>query len=73
MGAAMGGAARDGCGLGQAMPDLDEPLVALDLSAQTQVCALLQSHLASGGMALVTSHQPLQLGSAQYASYRLQA
>jgi heme exporter protein A len=52
---------------------LDEPLVALDLSAQTQVCALLQSHLATGGMALVTSHQPLQLGSAQYASYRLQA
>ena len=52
---------------------LDEPLVALDLSAQTQVCELLQSHLAAGGMALVTSHQALQLGSAQHTSYRLQA
>ncbi len=52
---------------------LDEPLVALDRSAQTQVCALLQSHLASGGMALVTSHQPLQLLGAHCTTYRLQA
>lgn len=52
---------------------LDEPLVALDLAAQTLVCSLLQSHLDAGGMALVTSHQPLQLTGANCSHYRLQA
>ena len=52
---------------------LDEPLVALDLQAQAQVCQILQTHLDAGGMALVTSHQPLQLSGANCSKYRLQA
>jgi heme exporter protein A len=52
---------------------LDEPLVALDRQAQTRVCQLLQMHLLAGGMALVTSHQPLQLMGADYSKYRLMA
>jgi heme exporter protein A len=52
---------------------LDEPLVALDLPAQTQVCQILQTHLDAGGMALVTSHQPLQVSGAHCSKYRLQA
>ena len=38
---------------------LDEPLAALDLPAQQLVADLLAGHLHAGGLALVTSHQPL--------------
>ena len=38
---------------------LDEPLAALDLPAQQLVADLLAGHLRAGGLALVTSHQPL--------------
>ena len=38
---------------------LDEPLAALDPAAQQLVAQLLAAHLQSGGLALVTSHQPL--------------
>ena len=38
---------------------LDEPLAALDLPAQQLVADLLAGHLRTGGLALVTSHQPL--------------
>lgn len=41
---------------------LDEPLVALDASAQLALTALLQTHINQGGMLLFTSHQPLDLG-----------
>ena len=38
---------------------LDEPLAALDQPAQQLVAQLLAGHLQAGGLALVTSHQPL--------------
>ena len=38
---------------------LDEPLAALDVPAQQLVAQLLAGHLLAGGLALVTSHQPL--------------
>lgn len=41
---------------------LDEPLTALDRTAQTVIRDLLAEHLDGGGMALVTSHQRLELG-----------
>jgi heme exporter protein A len=51
---------------------LDEPVVALDVPAQAAVGQLLKEHLDEGGMALVTSHQPLPIPIALIASYRLQ-
>jgi heme exporter protein A len=51
---------------------LDEPVVALDVPAQAAVGQLLEAHLNEGGMALVTSHQPLPIPHALIASYRLQ-
>lgn len=38
---------------------LDEPLAALDLSGIGWLAARLDAHLAGGGLAVVTSHQPL--------------
>jgi heme exporter protein A len=38
---------------------LDEPLAALDQPAQQLVAQLLADHIEAGGLALVTSHQPL--------------
>ena len=38
---------------------LDEPLAALDQPAQQLVAQLLAGHVQAGGLALVTSHQPL--------------
>ena len=38
---------------------LDEPLAALDHPAQQLVAQLLAGHVQAGGLALVTSHQPL--------------
>ena len=40
---------------------LDEPLNGLDSAAAALVETLIAGHLASGGIALVASHQPLQL------------
>jgi heme exporter protein A len=51
---------------------LDEPVSALDVPAQAAVGQLLEAHLDEGGMALVTSHQPLPIPHALIASYRLQ-
>lgn len=42
---------------------LDEPLAALDVSAVAWLEALLEAHLAAGNALLITSHQPLTLGS----------
>jgi heme exporter protein A len=44
---------------------LDEPLTALDVTAIEGFAALTGEHLARGGMAVVTSHQPLPLAGAQ--------
>ena len=38
---------------------LDEPLAALDVGGAQWLAGMLDAHLAAGGMALVTSHQPL--------------
>ena len=40
---------------------LDEPLAALDARAAESLAALLDSHLAKGGIAVFTSHQPVGL------------
>jgi heme exporter protein A len=51
---------------------LDEPFVALDAQAQTLVADAISAHVQQGGMALFTSHQPLDL-QGRGASYRLNA
>ena len=40
---------------------LDEPLSGLDKGAIAQVTALIQLHIGGGGMALIASHQPLEI------------
>jgi heme exporter protein A len=40
---------------------LDEPLAALDARAAETLAARLDSHLAQGGLAVLTSHQPIEL------------
>lgn len=42
---------------------LDEPLTALDKTAVTTLCELIDAHLAEGGMAVLTSHQALPLAA----------
>jgi heme exporter protein A len=44
---------------------LDEPLTALDVTAIDNFSALVADHLARGGMAVVTSHQPLPLANGE--------
>lgn len=38
---------------------LDEPLVALDKTAQLKLVDLFNQHLSAGGMLIITSHQPI--------------
>jgi len=40
---------------------LDEPLAALDAGAAKTLAQRLDSHLAQGGLAVLTSHQPIEL------------
>ena len=40
---------------------LDEPLSGLDTASQTLVSALVREHCAGGGIALIASHQPLDV------------
>jgi heme exporter protein A len=49
--------------LGQAAPVwlLDEPLSGLDSASQGLVSALVRGHCAGGGIALIASHQPLDV------------
>ncbi len=49
--------------LGQAAPIwlLDEPLSGLDIASQTLVSTLVREHCAGGGIALIASHQPLDV------------
>ncbi|MEM8723884.1 MAG: heme ABC exporter ATP-binding protein CcmA [Pseudomonadota bacterium] len=44
---------------------LDEPLSGLDKGAIEQVTALIQLHIAGGGIALIASHQPLAIEGLQ--------
>lgn len=49
--------------LGQTAPVwlLDEPLSGLDTASQALVSALVREHCAGGGIALIASHQPLEV------------
>jgi heme exporter protein A len=40
---------------------LDEPFTALDAKAVTMLSDLIAEHVAQGGMAVVTSHQPVPI------------
>ena len=51
---------------------LDEPFVALDVAAVSQLCEILDEHLTRGGMLIFTSHQAVQLAG-MGASLRLGA
>jgi heme exporter protein A len=51
---------------------LDEPFVALDPSAVTQLVDLLGQHVTQGGMVLYTSHQTVPMGGTGH-HYRLTA
>lgn len=42
---------------------LDEPLAALDTAAVTIVEHMLERHLGTGGMAVVTTHQPINIAT----------
>lgn len=42
---------------------LDEPLTGLDVDGVAMVEALIRDHVAAGGLAVMTTHQPLSLGS----------
>lgn len=44
---------------------LDEPLSGLDTAAIAQVTALIQLHVGGGGIALIASHQPLEIAGLQ--------
>jgi heme exporter protein A len=50
---------------------LDEPLTALDASAQTFFLAALEQHLQNGGMAIISSHHPLTFQHAAIKHLRL--
>lgn len=43
---------------------LDEPFTALDRAGKRLMEGLLEEHCASGGMALITTHQPVDVGDA---------
>ena len=50
---------------------LDEPFTALDSAGHDSVQALLETHLAGGGCAVLTSHQPIRLDAARTSSIEL--
>lgn len=50
---------------------LDEPLTALDTEAQIFFLAQLQKHLQQGGIAVISSHQPLALTNVKMQILRL--
>jgi heme exporter protein A len=50
---------------------LDEPISNLDADGQSLVSDLLREHLANGGLAVVATHQPLQLSAGQWLPLEL--
>lgn len=50
---------------------LDEPLTALDTATQTLFLTYLETHLKSGGMAVISSHHPLHIKEAVTQTLRL--
>jgi heme exporter protein A len=51
---------------------LDEPTSNLDTDGQALVSELLRTHLCAGGLAVVATHQPLQLATGQWQALELQ-
>lgn len=49
---------------------LDEPAANLDAAGQALVVEALEAHLAGGGVALISTHQPLQLAAGVGALWR---
>lgn len=52
---------------------LDEPLTALDTDGVAALCALLDAHLAGGGLCIAASHQPLPVAAGHTRSLALAA
>lgn len=52
---------------------LDEPFVALDAAAVAWLAGTLASHLAAGGMAILTSHQEVEIAGSTMQTLRLAA
>ena len=52
---------------------LDEPFVALDLAGIAVVRSLIEEHLAAGGMAVLTTHQEIEIASAAIQRIELAA
>ena len=52
---------------------LDEPFVALDAAAVVWLAATLADHLAAGGMAILTSHQIVEIAGSTMQTLRLAA
>jgi heme exporter protein A len=52
---------------------LDEPLTALDVHALTLTQGLIGNHLKSGGMIMLTTHQPLEIPGVEPRELRLAA
>ncbi len=50
---------------------LDEPLTALDTGAVALMQTLIGEHVAQGGMAIFTTHQPLQAAGVETRSLSL--
>jgi heme exporter protein A len=50
---------------------LDEPLTALDIHTQTFFISSLEHHLQQGGLAIISSHQPLMFQNVLVKSLRL--
>jgi heme exporter protein A len=46
---------------------LDEPLIALDVAAQSTLTAIMAAHVAAGGAIVVASHQQLALSYREIA------
>lgn len=57
---------------GAALWILDEPFTALDDAGCAQLGQLIERHLARGGLAVLTSHQPLPLAEARVQVLELQ-
>lgn len=52
---------------------LDEPFVALDTAAVQFVAGLIGAHLQRGGLAIMTTHQPVDIPAGRQLNYVLQA
>ena len=45
---------------------LDEPSVSLDAASITQLETIIRQHLEAGGMAIIATHQPIDVPGAEF-------